>query len=163
MRQIPVDTDVTSLVARALIPYNLKPPNEEIEALLSALTRHGEYLLADVVRLGRRTSRSPRCRTGTPCPAAAPRTRPWAPGTTPAHWPGSSGPFVARSTRWVQRMDAEDVTTPRSYPTGRWTGPPPKCPGCGAQPLPIGGPEGGVTVHEPGCPRAGLVTWSAQR
>lgn len=56
MRQIPVDTsaavELTTLVAKALVPYNLKPSRQEIEVLLGGLTRHGEQLLGDVVRLG---------------------------------------------------------------------------------------------------------------
>ncbi|MCJ1680563.1 DUF6415 family natural product biosynthesis protein [Streptomyces sp. APSN-46.1] len=57
MRQIPVDTstavDLTALVAKALVPYNLKPSQQEIEVLLDGLTRCGEQLLGDVVRLGK--------------------------------------------------------------------------------------------------------------
>ncbi|GAA1557140.1 hypothetical protein GCM10009731_09370 [Streptomyces globosus] len=30
----------------------------------------------------------------------------------------------------------------------------PRCRGCGARALPLGGPEGGVLVHEADCPQA---------
>lgn len=43
------------------------------------------------------------------------------------------------------------MTTP-TYPTGGWTAQP-RCPGCGVEPLPIGGPEGGATLHRKGCTR----------
>ncbi|MFD5511047.1 DUF6415 family natural product biosynthesis protein [Streptomyces sp. NPDC127051] len=42
-----------ALVARALVPYNLKPHDEEILILLLDLTRHGERLRGDVIRLGK--------------------------------------------------------------------------------------------------------------
>ncbi|GAA0324381.1 hypothetical protein GCM10010302_74400 [Streptomyces polychromogenes] len=45
------------------------------------------------------------------------------------------------------------MTTPPTYHTGRWTGPLPTCPHCGAEPLPLGGPEGGAVVHSPSCSR----------
>ncbi|MFJ3516563.1 MULTISPECIES: DUF6415 family natural product biosynthesis protein [unclassified Streptomyces] len=52
MHRIPVDT-VAVLVAKTLVPYNLKPPDGEIEVLRSGLARHGEQLRGEVVRLGR--------------------------------------------------------------------------------------------------------------
>jgi hypothetical protein len=45
------------------------------------------------------------------------------------------------------------MTTPPTYPAGRWTGTDPRCRGCGAEPLPIGGPEGGATLHREDCTR----------
>ncbi|MCX4629232.1 MULTISPECIES: DUF6415 family natural product biosynthesis protein [unclassified Streptomyces] len=61
MGQIPANTSgaeamtvaEAALVARALVPYNLKPGDEEILVLLLDLTRHGERLRSDVVRLGK--------------------------------------------------------------------------------------------------------------
>ncbi|MFD0268335.1 hypothetical protein ACFVGY_17435 [Streptomyces sp. NPDC127106] len=47
------------------------------------------------------------------------------------------------------------MTDPATYPTGRYTSRPLPCGGCGAEPLPLGGPEGGAVLHEDGCRRAG--------
>ncbi|MGW0363327.1 DUF6415 family natural product biosynthesis protein [Streptomyces sp. NPDC002990] len=41
----------TALVTRALVPYNQKPAEAEIAALVDDLMRHGEFLLADVAHL----------------------------------------------------------------------------------------------------------------
>ncbi|MEU6315111.1 hypothetical protein [Streptomyces sp. NPDC047014] len=41
------------------------------------------------------------------------------------------------------RIPISDATPPRG------------CPSCGATPVPGGGPEGGATLHEKGCPRSG--------
>ncbi|MGW8778766.1 DUF6415 family natural product biosynthesis protein [Streptomyces sp. NPDC055796] len=46
-------TAEATLVARALVPYNLKPDDEEILILLLDLTRRGERLRSDVVRMGK--------------------------------------------------------------------------------------------------------------
>lgn len=61
MGPIPADTSgaktmaaiEAALVARALVSYNLKPGAEEVLVLLLDLTRHGERLRGDVVRLGK--------------------------------------------------------------------------------------------------------------
>ncbi|MEU7552392.1 DUF6415 family natural product biosynthesis protein [Streptomyces sp. NPDC044571] len=57
MHESPADTpasamaaDAAALVSKALVPYNLKPPDEDIAALLSGLTIQGEQLLCDVIR-----------------------------------------------------------------------------------------------------------------
>ncbi|MEU2393627.1 hypothetical protein [Streptomyces sp. NPDC007369] len=47
------------------------------------------------------------------------------------------------------------MTDPASYPTGTDTSRPSPCRGGGAEPLPLGGPEGGAVLHEAGCPLAG--------
>lgn len=48
-------------------------------------------------------------------------------------------------------MNGMRPTDTPSYPSSNWTGAAPKCKFCGATPLPIGGAEGGATVHEDGC------------
>ncbi|MCX4546512.1 hypothetical protein [Streptomyces sp. NBC_01565] len=45
------------------------------------------------------------------------------------------------------------MTTPPTYPSSGQALQPPECPHCGAASLPLGGSEGGATVHQDGCPR----------
>ncbi|MET9320235.1 DUF6415 family natural product biosynthesis protein [Streptomyces sp. NPDC003038] len=52
MASTRADLDMgTALVRRALVPYNQKPDEAEIDTLVGDLMRHGEFLLADVAPL----------------------------------------------------------------------------------------------------------------
>lgn len=76
---------VAELVKRALVPYNRKPDEVDIEVLVERLLDCGILLLTEVVDLDGAAAPWP---TGTSSRARARATGRWRGGTTPAAWPG---------------------------------------------------------------------------